>query len=134
MREGRRKGARAREDHCGHLAVEGVSGDLQAESSRIFCTSEFEICVGPACGHDGDVTGPAENMKKGFAYLETKKGVEILTHQQRRKLVRACWRSDGYRRRRHVGARTGHIWIVRAVDVEVERLPSIDESPARETD
>ena len=98
------------------------------KSPTTFHAKEFEIAVDLHVD-DSHVTGPAENMTKVFAYLETKKPFEIPTHHLGRKLVRACWCSEVIdRRRRHAGERTGQVRIVRAVDEEGEGLPSIDES------
>ena len=72
--EGRRKGARAWQDHFVDILLwTEVSGNLQAES-EVPCSFLFERVREIALDlhvDDGYVTGLAENMKKVFAYLET---------------------------------------------------------------
>ena len=57
---------------------------------------------------DGFVTGQAEKMMEVFVNLEEKNCFETLTHHWSRKL---CWSSEDYRRRTHVGERTGQVRI-----------------------
>ena len=66
------------------------------KSPTIFNSSEFEI-ASDLHVDDGYVTGPAEKIMEVFAYLEGKNIFETLTHHWSRKLVRACWSSEGYR-------------------------------------
>ena len=71
--EGRRKGARAWQDHFVDILLsrECLGTFKQSlKSLAISYSSEFEIALDLHVD-DGYVTGPAENMKKVFAYLET---------------------------------------------------------------
>ena len=133
VREGTRKGARAWQDHFVDI-FEGVSGNIEAES-EVPSNLSFERVrdrIGLARRrHLRDRT--TRKHEEGVRRSRDQNCVEILTHHQRRKLVRACWNYEGHRRRRHVGERTGQVRIVRAVDDEDERMPSIDGSQARET-
>ena len=134
VREGTRKGARAWQDHCVDI-FEGVSWNLQAEPqvpSNLSCERVRDRIGLARRRHPRDRT--TRKHEEGVRISRDLNCVEILTQHQRRKLVRACWNYEGYRRRRHVGERTGQVRIVSAVDDEEERLPSIDGSQARETD
>ena len=95
--EGRRKGARAWQDHFLDILLSRECPGTFKQSLKFLAisySSEFEIALDLHVD-DGYVTGPAENMKKVFACLETKHCAVLLTHHQRRKLVRACWSSEG---------------------------------------
>ena len=73
VREGRRKGARAWQDHFVDilLSQECPGNFLQSlQSPAIWYSREFEIAMRLHVD-DGYVTGPAENMKKVFSHLVT---------------------------------------------------------------
>ena len=70
---GRGKGARAWQDHFVDILLsKECPGTFKQslKSPTIFCSSEFEIALDLHVD-DGYVTGPAENMNKVFACLET---------------------------------------------------------------
>ena len=112
VREGRRKGARAWQDHFVDILLSKECPANFKQSlkprSNLFYSSEFEIALGLHVD-DGYVTGPAEKHEEGVRISRDQNCAEILAHHQRRKLVRACWSSDGDRRRRPVGERPGQV-------------------------
>ena len=76
VREGRRKGARAWQDHFIETVVARLPKIFQRESEvpTIFYSSDFETALGLHVD-DGCMTGPAERMMQVFAYLD---GVIVL--------------------------------------------------------
>ena len=104
VRKSRRKAARVWQNHIVDTpqSMECLGTFKQSlKPLTIFYSSEFDIALDLHVD-GGCVTGPAEKMMEVFAYLETKNvGVG--------NLFRACWSSEGYQRRVHVGERTGQV-------------------------
>ena len=136
VREGRRKGARAWQDHfIDTLLSKDCPGSFKQslKSPTIFYSSDFEAALDLHVD-DGYMTGPAERMMQMCAFLE---GVIVL------KLSPIIGVGDSFE---HVGAlrvidKEG-MWVKELDKYETsvltsdadEGLSSIDESQARETD
>ena len=109
-----------------HTVIQGTPRSLQTESEvpdDLFTRVSLKLLT-----DDGYMTGSAEKIMEAFAYLEVKNFVETFTHHWSPKLVRACWSSEGYGRRRQVGERTRQVRILRVDDDADEWLPPIYES------
>ena len=132
VREGRRKGARAWQDHFIETLVSQDcpgSSKQSLKSPTIFYSSDFEAALDLHVD-DGYMTGPAEMMMQVFAYLEGAIVSPIIGVGDSFEHVGALRVID---KRRNVGEGTGQVRDL-CVDDDAKGLSSIDESQARETD
>ena len=136
VRGGRRERARAWQDHfVDTLVSKECPGAFKQslKSPTTFYSSEFEIALGLRVD-DGYVTGPAEKMMEAFAYLEERIALKLSP------II-------------GVGNSSEHVGALRVIDEEGmwvkelhkyeslrvggdadKKLPSVDESQARDTD